>query len=282
MAELQLPYLAEQTNKQRILSALNRLPRSLDNTYDATVSRITAQPNPENVELALKALMWLTFAREHLQVKALQHALTVKDDTKDIDESDLPNVQMLISLCVGLVAMEPESDTIHLIHETTQQYLQSYFRKEKEDRHAEIANVCLRYFSFPAFSRVPLFGLPGWSVYSHLQTLFGLGLMESWLAPEYRTPASYPLSSYAVKYWSVHIPEGGLEGQFIPTILKTFESQCVRDSIYRLSQWSHSVKISDRPMLSLLHLASLHGLSILCRELLRPASKIQSVYVNLL
>jgi hypothetical protein len=53
---------------------------------------------------------------------------------------------------MGLVAIEQEGSTIRLVHETTQQYLQSYFRKEKADGDAEIANVCFRHFSFPAFS----------------------------------------------------------------------------------------------------------------------------------
>jgi hypothetical protein len=153
VAALQLQFLVEQINEHHILSALERLPRGLDQMYDAAISRITSQQAPEHAALAMRALMWLTFAKQHLQATSLQHALAVKDDTMDINEEDLPSLQMIIPLCMGLVALDKESGTVRLAHETTQLYLQSYFRKEKEDGDAEIAKVCFRYFSFPAFSQ---------------------------------------------------------------------------------------------------------------------------------
>lgn len=251
MAALQLQFLEEQSNKHRILSALNQLPRGLHQIYEAAISRIRTQPNPENVELALKALNWLTFAREHLQIMALRHALAVKEDTMDIKENDLPNLQMVLSLCVGLVILDQESSEIRLVHETTQQYLQSYFRDRKEGGDAEIAKICFRYFTFPTFSRA----------FEDNQSL------EEHLA-------RYQLSSYASRYWSVHIREGGLEEKFVPTILKTFESQGVRDSVYQIAEYSEDLVAPD-PAIHLLHLASMYGLSILCREILRPTNKNQ-------
>jgi hypothetical protein len=43
VASLQLQVLAEQTNKQHILSALNQLPRRLDQTYEAVLPISQAQ-----------------------------------------------------------------------------------------------------------------------------------------------------------------------------------------------------------------------------------------------
>jgi ankyrin repeat protein len=270
VAELQLPYLAEQTNKQNILSALNRLPRGLEKTYDVSVSRITAQSNLENVALARTALMWLTFTREPLQTMALQHALTVKDDTLDIGEGDLPNVQMLVSLCMGLVAIEQESGTIRLVHETTQQYLESYFRKAKEDGDSEIAKACLHYLSFPAFSRG--FQRTGSTLSGHFE---GDPLLNEHIA-------RYPLSGYASRYWFVHVKRGS-EETLVPLILKTFQSQSVRDSVARIANYSQFLNgfESRRPLSHLLHIASRHGLSILCREILRPKNDVQTLYLVL-
>jgi ankyrin repeat protein len=256
VASLQLQVLAEQTNKQHILSALNQLPRRLDQTYEAALSRITNQSSPDNVELALKALNWLTFAREHLQATALQHALIVKENMTDIEDcGDQPNIQVVVSLCGGLVTLEQESGTIRLVHETTQQYLQIYFRNQKEDGDAEIAKVCLRYFSFPAFSQ-PFENTQ--SVKEHL--------------------TRYPLSRYASRYWFIHVREGGLEEKFVPTILKTFETQSVRYSVYLIAGYREGEFCFAPSMLHLLHLASKHGLCILCREILQPLNKIQSLY----
>ena len=257
VAALQLQCLEEQPNKHRILSALSQLPRGLDQTYEAAVSRITAQPNPENIELALKALKWLAFAREHLQEKALLHALAVKDDNTDIKESHLPNLQMVLSLCGGLVVLDQESRKIRLVHETTQQFFQQYFRDVRhEDGDAEIANVCLRYFSMPAFSRS---FKDKDSIRDHMER--------------------YNLSQYAATYWFVHLREEGLEEKFVPSILKTFESPGVRNSIVQIFNYAKGQLLYSLPLrFHLLHLASMHGLCILCREILQSTNKMQRLY----
>jgi hypothetical protein len=254
VAALQLRFLAEQLNEHHILSALKRLPRGLEETYDAALSRITSQQPHEHVALALRALVWLTFAKEHLPETGLRYALAVKDDTTDITEQDLPSLQMILSLCMGLVALEKESGTIRLVHETTQQYLQNYFRKEKEDGDAEIANVCFRYFSFPVFSQE--FENED-SLVEHL--------------------ARYPLSSYASRCWFLHI-RGDLERTFVPKILQTFRSQNVRNSVEQLAGYSECGYVVLQTDRHVLHIASECGLAILCREILRPTSKMQSLY----
>ena len=67
---LHVDFLEDQPNEHHIRCALDRLPKGLDETYDAAVKRIRTQPNPENVKLAIRTLKWVTFAREHLQEKA--------------------------------------------------------------------------------------------------------------------------------------------------------------------------------------------------------------------
>jgi hypothetical protein len=255
VAALQLQFLAEQINEQQILSALNLLPRGLDQTYDAALSRIKSQP-PGHVELAIRALIWLTFAKEHLPATSLRHALAVKDDTTDLKAQDLPNLQMILFLCIGLVTLEQESGTVRLVHETTQRYLRSYFQKER-DGHAEIAKVCLRYFSFPAFYRE----------FENEQSF-----------KEHM--ARYPLSDYASRYWFVHI-RGGLEEKFVAIILKTFQSDSVLQSVEQISRNSKGGYFERGPRhwhWHLLHTASKYGLFALCREIVGPTSKIQNLY----
>ena len=259
VAALHVEFLEDQPNEHHIRCALDRLPEGLDETYDAAVSRIRAQTNPENVKLALGTLKWVTFAREHLQERALLHALAVKDDSTDIEESDLQNIEKVISLCAGLVVLDQGSGTIRPVHETTQQYLKKYFRDvQKEDVDAEIAKTCLRYFSFPAFSH-PL--REEVSIEEHLE--------------------KYKLSSYTSRYWFVHIREGRLEEKFCEAIVKTLENQGTRDSIHQLREycindWYYPFQ-SPRGV-QLLHLASMHGLRILCGELLRQSNTMQRMY----
>ena len=259
MATLQLQFLEDQPNKHHILSALEQLPRGLDQTYGAAIFRIKSQPNPERIELALKALKWLTFAKEHLQATALRHALAIKEETTDIEEGSLPNLQMIVAGCMGLVVLDQESGNIHLVHETTQQYLQEYFQDQRENGDEEIARVCLYYFSFPQFSR----------------------RFEGFLSLDEHL-ARYPLSSYASRYWFVHIREGNVEGRFVPAILKIFECQGVRDAVFRIAEAAGAgdsrLYFSKSTMLTLLHLASMHGLPILCGEILGQISGMQRLY----
>lgn len=202
-------------------------------------------------------LRWITSAKRHLDAKILQYALALEEDSIDIAESDLPNLQVVISVCVGLVAVEPKSFTFRLVHETTQQYLQNYFRERKEDGDAEIAKTCLHYFSFSVFS---------------------LNIDNtSWIDEHI---SRYPFSSYATRYWSVHIREGGLEGVLVPAIFKTFENQIVRDSISEIAEYKGPTYLRDvkRPRLHLLHLASMYGLCVLCQEILFRTNKIDKLY----
>ena len=147
-----MEFLGEQPNEHRILSALRQLPKDWGGTYKVCISRIAAQSDPEQVKLAMKALRWLTFVKGNLSGAALLHALAIQDDSTDIEESDLQNIEKVISLSVGLVVLNHENGEIRLVHETTQEYVQEYFCDVRnEDGNAEIAIGCLRYFSFAAF-----------------------------------------------------------------------------------------------------------------------------------
>jgi hypothetical protein len=258
LASLYVELLAEQLKTHDILAALDQLPKGLEETYGVAVSRIRARQNEDHVKVALKTLKWIAFAREPLEVDTLQHALAVEEDSTDINESDLPDIQMVISLCVGLVAVDREGGNIRLVHETTQQYLQKYFRDvRKEDGDAEIAKTCLTYFSFPAFSH-PFRNEE--SLEEHLK--------------------KYKLSSYASRYWFVHIRPRRLEENFCQAIFKTFENQGTRDTVHQLRDYNNDEWYSlNFPIgVHLLHLASMHGLRILCAEVLRQSTTRRRMY----
>jgi ankyrin repeat protein len=247
-----------------LLSALDQLPSGLDEAYNAAVDRITARKNPEHVKIALKTLKWVTFAKVPLEPKVLLHALVVREDTVDIPDRDLPDFEKIVSLCVGLVVRDKDGDKLRLVHETTQQYFQKYFRDVRnEDGDAEIAMACLRYFSLPAFSR---------------------GLFQSSVDMKDHL-AKYSLSRYASHYCFVHIREGGLEVELYPVIVKIFKNHRTLDLVYQIGMYTMDGYVLHPDLLSgcdlgihLLHLASMHGLCILCREILRQSKLLQKLY----
>ena len=63
--------------------------------------------NKEDASLAKNVLMWVSHASRPFKVAELQHAIAVMDQEvgSQIDEEDLTEVDILISVCAGLVSM---------------------------------------------------------------------------------------------------------------------------------------------------------------------------------
>jgi hypothetical protein len=245
LARLHLELLSNQLTKANLISALNHLPDGLNETYKSTVDRILAQTKVQG-DTAIRALKWITFAKEPLGPGPLQHALAVTPESTDINEHDLLDIERIISFCCGLVIFDQQSGVVRLVHYTTQNYLETYLTRA--DANAEIAMTCLRYFTFDAFS-IP----------------FDDGKLDMDELKKYR------LLRYASRRWSEHV-RGDSEEQFHAAILKVFERQGTRDSIYYIADYFDHPFITlgswGPANISLLHLASKHGLLELCRVLL--------------
>jgi ankyrin repeat protein len=140
----------------------------------------------EEVDLAKKLLCWISFALRPLTIEEIRNALAVKPGDTKIDEEALPNEDILVSLCAGLVTTDQKSRIVRLVHHTTQEY---FNRNTKwfPDAQKNIATTCLTYISFDAFA------------YPSAQE------MEAQLQ-------QYPLLEYAAQRWGDHAREGSEEG----------------------------------------------------------------------
>jgi ankyrin repeat protein len=169
---------------KHIRSYIGRLPRELDEIYDDFGRRIAGQ-DTESVSLAKNVFCWITQSRRALTTRELQHALAVEEGAKDLDEDNLVEVHDILSVYSGLVIVQPESGIIQPFHYTYQEYLErnlsSWFPGLSGDKL--IATTCLGYLSYDAFLSGPA---------------------ESSEALQDRLK-SYPLLSYAAKYWGEHI-----------------------------------------------------------------------------
>ncbi|KAK3167680.1 hypothetical protein OEA41_010807 [Lepraria neglecta] len=122
MAQLRLQSLAKKNNKREIRLALNKLPGNLDTIYDEAMKRTHAQER-DDVQLAKKILMWISCAIRPFTVLEIRHALVIEPDTRELDET-VPDEDIVISVCAGLVTIDQETDDIRLVHYTTQEYLE--------------------------------------------------------------------------------------------------------------------------------------------------------------
>jgi hypothetical protein len=169
---------------KQALQNLNRGIDGLDKTYEQAMQRIEGQGEGMR-ELAKRTLSWIIHAKTPLSTVELRHALAVKPDTTKLDEDYLPSINILRSICVGLVTVDEESDIIRLVHYTTQEFFKRTQRDWFPKAEIDIAKICITYLSFD---------------------IFGSGFCQSDKEFERRLQSN-PLYGYAARNWGNHCRE---------------------------------------------------------------------------
>ncbi|KAM0518192.1 hypothetical protein ACHAPE_004600 [Trichoderma viride] len=132
--------------------------------YDDTMKRIKEQ-KPGFCHLATSALSWLSHAKRQLKTLELQHALAVNMELDSgsvpqyFDDDSIPEIDLIVSSCHGLVTVDEESDVIRLVHYTTQEYFDRMRQQLFPEAETTITNVCVLYLTIDSFD----FHLEGYS-----------------------------------------------------------------------------------------------------------------------
>lgn len=186
----------------------------------------------------------------------IQHALAVETGDATLDEDNIPEEGLLLSVCNGLVTYEKEGGFLTLVHYTLQQYLEQKAENLFPEARVEIVRTCLTYLSFDEFEQGPC----------HEDQDFVVRL-ERW-----------PLLSYAVHEWGRHARQGAEEA--CRSLIVSFLSQSAKLSASVQVLWvRESIGVNYTrhfpSEVSALWLASLYGLEYTVSHLL--ASQRQSV-----
>lgn len=135
LAELYLDSLVDKLSPNDIRSAMETFRKQsqgsgehqriqvLNLAYEQCIRRIYGQM-PGMKTLAMRALLWITWAKRQLTMSELQHALATKTGKSEFDHGDLTPIEEIVSVCAGLVTVDEESGIIRLVHYTTHQYLE--------------------------------------------------------------------------------------------------------------------------------------------------------------
>ena len=217
------------TTLRKVKSALNSLPEGLDRTYDQVMHRILAQ-DPEHTALALKILGWIHCAARPLESRELQHALAVEPGDPCFDEDGIPDMELVLSVCTGMVTIR-ENGTMGLVHYTAQEYFERNSSKYFSDAHTDIAQTCLTYVSFDEFAQG---ACPD-------DEAFDLRLEK------------YPLLQYASQNWAHYArgcPETPVKASILdflkdnPKVLSSVQAMQVAGSILRMrsQNFTHGVQ----------------------------------------
>ncbi len=141
----------EQLRRQNTAVGENQKLQVLNRAYDEAMERIEGQM-PGLRDLAKRVLSWITCARVPLKVVELQHALAVEFDEDELDEENLHDPGVIISVCAGLVTVDDESRIIRLVHYTTQEYFEDTQVRWFPDAHLDMAKTCAKYLSYKTFA----------------------------------------------------------------------------------------------------------------------------------
>ena len=109
--------LTNQPTVGHIKQALQNLPKGLDQTYEQTMNRIESQGEGFR-ELAKKVLSWVINTKRTLSTAELQHTLAVKPRKRVLNTDFIPDIEIVGSVCAGLVTVDTQSDVVRLVHFT--------------------------------------------------------------------------------------------------------------------------------------------------------------------
>lgn len=132
----------------------------VDNAYENAMERIQSQVK-DHRDLAMQALSWISCAERHLTSMELQHAIGIEENASELDEENIPGIELIVSASAGLVIVDKESDIIRLVHHTAQEYFHRTSQRWFPDAHLEMTNMCTIYLMFEDFK-------PGWDNHSDL------------------------------------------------------------------------------------------------------------------
>ncbi|EHK19737.1 uncharacterized protein TRIVIDRAFT_132539, partial [Trichoderma virens Gv29-8] len=260
LAQLHLDSLKGKTRPKAITAALKNLAsgsNAYEQAYDETMERITSQYK-DRVQLAKSILCWITYAGRPLTATELQHVLGVEPGESAIDEQNLPDIELIVSVCAGLITIDNESNITRLVHYTAQEYLQRTHKKWFQEPQSEITTVCVTYLLYKEFES---------------------GACSSDEAFESRLK-SYPFYEYASHYWGHHARQACVK---IPSIMELLENMTKVESSCQVlmaeKRWDNDgYYYSGRfpRHMTGLHLAAYFGISDAAKLLLERTINIEA------
>ncbi|KAJ7859544.1 hypothetical protein B0H14DRAFT_2577197 [Mycena olivaceomarginata] len=124
LAKLWIDPLMSKHNVGDVQDALANLSSDLDGAYDGIVKRINQQSENDR-QLAWRTLSWVFNAKIPLQPSQLREALAVNPEAPSLNPHRQTDMDIISSVCAGLIMVSEADNKVRLIHYTTQMYLQS-------------------------------------------------------------------------------------------------------------------------------------------------------------
>ncbi|KAF3386750.1 Ankyrin repeat domain-containing protein 50 [Penicillium rolfsii] len=251
LAKFNMDTLASKLRPGEVVDALNVLPKELNGTYNDAMLRIKDLPESQK-EVAMDFLRWVVFAERPLQCREIEHAIAITDGDRDIDPDNIIRVQVLASMCAGLVKFD-ESDCVRLVHYSAKNY---FSETENQDRWfpegaVKLTSNCLTYLMFDPFQQGACTG-------PSEATDFDARVQ------------AYPFLQYAAEHWGKHLrntPRDDLLDLARALLLDSQRFAAISQALWYFDD-EDSTSWAGRDGSTPLHLATHFGLNVLVTELL--------------
>lgn len=226
------------------MKALETVPRTISAAYDDVLTRIEQNGD---IELVLKILSWLYYAREPLSMGALCEALVVEEGDTDLQRTYMLKPHDIVECCKSLVTHETSSGLVRFTHYTVQEFMGTI--ESRLLSHADLASTCLNYLAFDVFN-VPC---PDDNSY------------------ESRVK-QYVFGPYAGNYWGFYaVGEPENSSAIQKALVRALGVQGKRDTAMQFleSKWISEISIFKATQgQTFLHMIARAGLSTICRKIL--------------
>ncbi|KAH9864036.1 hypothetical protein J1614_009969 [Plenodomus biglobosus] len=200
LARSRIDSLLDKQTPQRVKATLanfSKASTTLDHVNEMNLQRIMFESGRRG-ELARKVLSWIVLARRPITTAEICCALAVEPNEADLDPDNLPEIDDLVSVCVGMVKVDNGSGFIHLTHYTTQDYLERTQDMWFPDSETFITTICTAYLSFGVFKT-------------------GNCRSDEEFAERLH---SYCLYDYAARYWGYHARNASTLSQVVMDFLQ--------------------------------------------------------------
>ncbi|KAJ7278147.1 ankyrin repeat domain-containing protein [Mycena rebaudengoi] len=155
LAKLHIDSLTIKNTVKAVREALKSLPTDLEQTYKEAMDRIESQSQDDR-NIAKRVLIWIANAKRPLSVAELQEAIAIEPGTKTLDRDGLLDLEIILSVCAGLVVINHADGSVRFIHYTTQDYMDHVQTSKFPNAQTEITRGCLTYVLYDDFLQLPV------------------------------------------------------------------------------------------------------------------------------
>lgn len=123
-----MDHLCDLTTDDERLSALKRLPRTLESTYDRILER-THSRGKIACDLVQRSLFWIIHytpgTRPLLTVQQICEAVSIEDHASSLDPRKLVDAEEILISCSSLIRLSADGDRMESAHFTVEEYLRA-------------------------------------------------------------------------------------------------------------------------------------------------------------